>query len=454
MKDVEKIFEPYYKNYIDDLFGLIRIPGVLDKYDETNKEAPFGLPIRKSLDYMLDLAKRDGFNAVNVDNYGGFIEWGEGDEVVVILCHLDVVPATGNWTNPPFDPIIKEGRIYARGSSDDKGPLMSTYYALKMLKDKGYVPNKKLRFFFGCDEESGSRCLERYIEKYPECDYGFSPDAQFPCIYAEKGISVIEFRGKSNDERLVSFKSGTAANVVPDKATATLKDINLEEEFYSFASQNNLKAEVNGNEYTLYGEAAHGSTPEKGINAALYLAYFLKFNLNDNFIDFLSDYLFCDFIGEKLGLEVPDKEMGHTSSNPAIFTLENGEYRIIDNVRYTKSFDFDEMMNKLKDKLGKMNISLKVLSNSPYHYVSKNSILVRELLKSYNKWTPFLSEKDREPISIGGGTYARDFKNAVAFGCIFPGEEESMHMPDESADIHNLILSAFIIQDAIRNLCD
>ena len=454
MKDIELIFKPYYQGYIDDLFGLLRIPGVLKKYDENNHEAPFGTPIRKSLDYMLDLARRDEFKAVNVDNYGGFIEWGKGDEVVVILCHLDVVPATGNWTNPPFDPIIKNGRIYARGSSDDKGPLMSTYYALKMLKDEGYEPKKRLRFFFGCDEESGSRCLEHYIEKYPECDYGFSPDAQFPCIYAEKGISTIEMCGKSSDERLVSFKSGTAANVVPDKAEAILKDINLKEEFLSFASLNNLKAEVNGNEYILYGEAAHGSTPEKGINAALYLASFLKTHLSDSFISFLSDYLFNDFIGEKLGLEVPDQEMGHTSSNPAIFNLLNGEYRIVDNVRYTKSFEFDKMMGQLKERLNTMGISLRVLSNSPHHYVPKDSVLVRELLKAYNKWTPFLSEEDREPISIGGGTYARDFKNAVAFGCIFPGESESMHMPDESADIHNLILSSFIIMDAIKNLCD
>ncbi|MCR5741177.1 MAG: Sapep family Mn(2+)-dependent dipeptidase, partial [Gammaproteobacteria bacterium] len=194
-KDINKLFNKYYDNFIEDLFNLLRIPSVLDKYDKENSEAPFGIEIRKSLDFMVDIAKRDSFKVYNVDNYCGFIEWGEGDETVVILCHLDVVPATGNWTNPPFDPILKDGKIYARGSSDDKGPLMATYYALKMLKDEGYVPNKKIRFFFGCDEENASRGLEHYIEKYPECDYGFSPDAEFPCIYAEKGISTLEFSG-------------------------------------------------------------------------------------------------------------------------------------------------------------------------------------------------------------------------------------------------------------------
>lgn len=452
--NVEKLFEDYYDNFIKDLDGLLRIPSVLKEFTPENTETPFGQDIRDALDYMLGLARVDGFKAYNVDNYCGFIEWGEGDETVVILCHLDVVPASGVWTNPPFEPIIKDGRIYARGSSDDKGPLMATYYALKMLKDQGYTPNKKLRFFFGCDEESGSRGLHHYISKYPECDYGFSPDAEFPCIYAEKGISSIEIRGESTDSRLVSFKSGTAHNVVPDKATATLKDIDLSEELESFAKQNNLKYEINGNEYTMYGKSAHGSTPEAGLNAALYLGYFLSSYLNDSFLNFIKDYLFYDFNGQKLDMEVEDEEMGHTSNNAAIFDLENGKFSIICNLRYTKSFNFDEKMNELKDILSNMNMSLKVLGNSPYHYVPKNSTLVRALLKSYNKWTPGFSSKDREPISIGGGTYARDFKNAVAFGCIFPGEEECMHMPDESADIHNLVLSSFIIMDAIRNICD
>ena len=100
--DVELLFKDYYNRWLNDLKDLLRIPSVLDKYDKKNKEAPFGKDIRASLDFMLELAKRDGFKAYNVDNYAGYIEWGEGEEVVVVLCHLDVVPATGLWTNPPF----------------------------------------------------------------------------------------------------------------------------------------------------------------------------------------------------------------------------------------------------------------------------------------------------------------------------------------------------------------
>lgn len=255
--NVKTLFKDYYDNYIRDLSGLLRIPSVLDKFDPSSKLSPFGFPIRDALIYMINLAERDGFKAFNLDNYCGYVDFGEGEDLLIILCHLDVVPATGDWTNPPFDPIIKNGRIYARGSADDKGPLMSAYYALKMLKDQGYLPNKRVRFFFGCDEETGSRGLSYYLTKYPKADFGFSPDANFPVIYAEKGISSFELSGKSNDSRLISFKSGTVSNVVPDKAVAVIDELELKNEFLRFAEQNDMKGEVKGHEYTLYLSLIH-----------------------------------------------------------------------------------------------------------------------------------------------------------------------------------------------------
>ena len=448
IKNFMENFRPYYDNFMKDLDGLLRIPSVLDEYKE-NSDAPFGKGNKDALMYMLSLGEKDGFKAVNVDNYGGFLEYGEGDKVLLILCHLDVVPTTGNWTNPPFEPVIKDGRIYARGSSDDKGPLMATYYALKMLKDNGYEPSMRVRFFFGCDEESGSRCLERYIEKYGECDYGFSPDAGFPCIFAEKGISSEMFSGKTKDSNLVSFNSGTVSNVVPDVAVSEIENLNLEKEFNEYLKENNLKGEVNGNLYTIYGKAAHGSIPETGINAALYLGRFLYKYIDNEFLALVASE-FDDFYGDNLGIGYIDSEMGRISNNIAIFKFKDNEYKIVTNIRYPKGFDFELKMKELEKHLLKFGAALTVLSNSNYHYVPKYSHLVQALLKAYRDSTGDLTE----PFSIGGGTYARDFKNAVAFGVIFPGETESMHMPDESASIENLIKSSYIILEAIKNICD
>ena len=273
MRDFNNEFKPYYDRFMSDYKALLSIPSVLDKFDENNTIAPFGKNIRLALDKMLEIGERDGFKTVNIDNYSGFIEYGEGDKVLLILGHLDVVPATGKWTNPPFSPTIIGDRIYARGSIDDKGPLMACYYALKRLKDNEFRPNMKIRFFFGCDEETASRGLHRYYQKYGECDYGFSPDADFPVIYAEKGISSEKIIGETKESNLVSFKSGTVSNVVPDFATATVKNINLTKEFNEYLKEFNLKGETNNNEYKIFGLAAHGSTPEIGINAALHLMF-------------------------------------------------------------------------------------------------------------------------------------------------------------------------------------
>lgn len=448
IKNFMENFRPYYDNFMKDLDGLLRIPSVLDEYKE-NSDTPFGKGNKDALLYMLSLGEKDGFKAVNVDNYAGFLEFGEGDKVLLILCHLDVVPTTGNWTNPPFEPVIKDGRIYARGSSDDKGPLMATYYALKMLKDNGFEPNMKIRFFFGCDEESGSRCLERYIEKYGECDYGFSPDAGFPCIYAEKGISGELISGTTKDSNLVSFDSGTVSNVVPDVAKAEIKSLNLEKEFSEYLKNNDLDGKVEENTYTVYGKAAHGSIPETGINAALHLGRFLYKYIDNEFLAFLSSE-FGDFYGDNLGIGYEDDEMGKVSNNLAVFKYKNNEFKVVTNIRYPKGFDFDEKMKVLEKYVEKYNAKLTVLSNSKCHYVPKYSHLVQALLKAYRDMTGDLTE----PMSIGGGTYARDFENAVAFGVIFPGETESMHMPDESASIENLIKSIYIIQEAVKNICD
>ena len=450
----KEVFKDYYNEYLEDFKTLLKCPSVLDKFDPKRVDAPFGYGVRLALDKMLEIGSRMGFKCTNVDNYCGFMDYGDGDEMLIILAHLDVVPATGAWSHDPFDPVIKNNRIYARGTSDDKGPLLSCLYALKMLKDEGFVPNKKIRFFVGCDEESGSRCLEHYLSKYGQAEYGFSPDALYPLIYAEKGISGIMFKGKSNSN-IVSFKCGTVLNIVPDVAEATIKDMNLEKEFKEFLEEFNLRGSREDNTYKLFGKACHGSMPQLGLNAGLYLSHFLSKYISDPFLEFQEKYLFNDFIAEKFGVNHHDIEMGDISNNAGVIKMENGEFSVGCNFRYPKGFDFDKSMEHISELVKEFNISLEVLSNSPVHYVPKDSKLVQDLLNAYKKWVEYAPfSKDTEPLSIGGGTYARDFKNAVAFGALFPGEKDSMHMIDESSDLDNLILSVYIYKDAIKNICE
>ncbi len=189
--NLKEIVNKNQDGLIKDLIKLLQIDTVLVEQPE-NKEAPFGNGIRDALLYVLELGESMGFKTKNVENIAGHIEFGEGDEIIGVLCHLDVVPAGDGWTYPPFSGTVVGDKLFARGALDDKGPLMSSLYALKALKDSGVKLTKKVRLIIGTDEETDWRGINRYLEVCEMPDMAFSPDAEFPLIYGEKGIMSID----------------------------------------------------------------------------------------------------------------------------------------------------------------------------------------------------------------------------------------------------------------------
>ena len=201
MNELDKKVEDYLDLGYDTLSKLIECPSVLDEYRE-NSDIPFGKGCKKALDTLLSIGNKMGFETKNIDNYAGYLEYGKGDELLGILAHLDVVPVVKDeWVTDPFQLIFYGDKMYGRGTTDDKGPLVSSLIAIKMLKDEGFKPNKRIRLIAGCDEESGSRCLERYLEKEGEPTMAFSPDASFPLIYGEKAILSYDYRPLSSGRR-------------------------------------------------------------------------------------------------------------------------------------------------------------------------------------------------------------------------------------------------------------
>ena len=217
---------------INDLCELLKIDTVLVEQPEV-KEAPFGYNMVKALNYMLDLGKKMGFNVKNIDNVCGHIEYGEGDEIIGVLAHLDVVPTGDGWMYPPFEPTIVGDKIYARGALDDKGACIASLYALKALKDNNIKLNKKVRLILGTDEETGSRGIKRYLEVEKMPDLGFSPDADYPIIYGEKGILSFNIISENINKEIISFKSGDRYNVVPELASVKLLN-NYDEQYKLF----------------------------------------------------------------------------------------------------------------------------------------------------------------------------------------------------------------------------
>lgn len=447
-----EMFEKYREDFIKDLQGLLKIPSVLTEFNE-NSEYPFGEGIHQALQFMLDLGKRDNFTVKNVDNYAGHIEVGEGEEILGILCHLDVVPAGDGWKHPPFSATIEDGKIYARGALDDKGPTIAAYYGLKMLVDMNIRFNKRVRIILGTDEESGWRGLRHYLTKEPMPNIGFAPDANFPLIYGEKGILDGVFSGSCNENGLYSLSFGERTNVVPDKAEAII-DAKYEEAYKDFLNKNNYQGDVENIsndkiKITAIGKSAHAMEPHVGLNAGFILLTFLNEQIDNDFVKFSCKYLTFDSYMKKTDLNYKNDIMGDLTCNVGIGKYENGKFTLRLNFRYPIHTDIEKMTKVLKEKAREFNFDYEVNRDSKPHYVDPNSELVKILHKAYIKYT----NDDKTPLlTIGGGTYARSFNNAVAFGPEFPNKEALIHQPNEYAELEDLFKACAIYAEAIYNL--
>lgn len=445
---------------ITDLQHLIQINSVLDEKNATI-DAPFGKGPLQALEWMLKKGKEQGFQTKNVENVAGHIEMGQGDRLLGILCHVDVVPVSDDWTYPPFKGEIVDGKLYGRGAIDDKGPTIAAWLAMKMVKDAGIPLNKRVRMIIGTDEESGFRCVDRYFQKEEMPTIGFAPDADFPLINAEKGIADLLFTQKNNsteNEQLQLFTSGTRTNMVPDFAKAVVQSISneFEQMFKNYLEKNQLEGDISNHEgkftLSIKGKAAHAMEPEKGVNAAVLLAKFLSEHLtkthSKQFVSFIVELFDGDIYGKALELDFADDMSGPTTLNPGILNYENGNGTIQVSMRYSVSYPFEEKMTQAQQILSKHPFSLDVVSNSTPHYVPASDDFVQTLLNVYRKYTGDYSN----PLSTGGGTYARTMKKGVAFGMLFPGEMDVAHQKDEFVVIENLVKAAAIYAEAIVEL--
>ncbi|OCA91427.1 dipeptidase PepV [Bacillus sp. FJAT-27225] len=454
--------------FIQDTQKLLQIKSVLDESNPT-EDAPLGQGIKEALDFMLDLGEKDGFITKNTDNLAGHIELGEGKELVGILCHLDVVPEGDGWTSGPFDAEIRDGKLYARGVLDDKGPTMAAYYAMKIVKELGLPLKKRVRMILGTDEESDWRCVSRYFETEEMPGLGFAPDADFPIIYAEKGISdfdlVQSLSGDESDEtpqvEVLAFKSGLRYNMVPDFAEASLHvhkaDTEIMQRFIEFMDQYGLDRKVNVDAGTVVlevtGVSAHGMEPENGKNAGLYLAEFLStLNIDSRagrYFSFISRHFYKDSRGRSLGVSYSDDITGDLTINVGKLSYTNeGGGMLGLNLRYPVTAQMEEIKSKLQETAGKEGFEIVNFSDSKPHHVDENDFLIQTLKKVYEEQTG----EPAQLIAIGGGTYARSLESGVAFGPLFPGRPDVAHQKNEYMFIEDLVKGAALYAQAIWEL--
>lgn len=466
--DWQKEVDARKEALLEDLQNLLRINSERDDAKAT-PEAPFGPGPVAGLKHMLSYGERDGFVVKNVDNYAGHIEYGEGDETLGIFGHMDVVPAGDGWDTDPYEPVIKEGKIFARGSSDDKGPSMAAYYALKIIKDLGVPLSKKVRFVVGSDEESGWGDMEYYFKHEETPDFGFSPDAEFPIINGEKGnVSLYaRFSGSSEGEYdLESFNAGLRENMVPGTATAVITVPSeeaaekMQGAFSVFVDEEPISGslEAEGTTVTIkvVGKGAHGASPQSGINAATFLAVFLNSysfgGAAKEFIEVAATLVHEDFYGGKLGVAFEDTKMGKLTMNAGLFVFEKdkeeGNFMSL-NFRYPKGTSAEQLEAGVKATAGKIGAEIvQGGRNQEPHYVPADDPLVETLLQVYEDHT---GQKGHEQI-IGGGTYGRLLKRGVAYGAMFPGYTDTMHQANEFMALDDLFRATAIYADAIYRL--
>lgn len=448
---------------IKDTQSLLQIKSVLNK-EEAEFGAPFGKGIKEALEFTLDKCQSFGLKVKNVDGYAGHVEIGQGEEIIGVLCHLDVVPEGDGWTHDPYSAHIENGRIYARGALDDKGPTMAVIYALKIINDLNLKLNKRVRIILGTDEESGWEDLDYYFEREEMPSLGFAPDADFPIIITEKGIVNVSFKGKVETKQdiaeVISLSAGRRPNMVPDSATAIIagEDNNLniiKAEFENFLKQyqHGGKVELSDGqlEITLNGVSAHGMEPFKGVNAGLELNRFLlsmeaNLSINDWMV-WLDKYLYQDHFGSNSGIKFEDEISGRLTMNPGIIKIENGELQLVLNIRYPVTTNYDSMIQQLEGIAKELSLRVDD-NNTPPHHVDKEHVLVKTLKKVYEEQTG----TEATLLAIGGGTYARALKTGVAFGPLFPGKEETAHQKNEYIEIEDLLRSTAIYAQAIYEL--
>ena len=460
--DFKKEVLNHKEDLLKDLFELLSVRSILGT--DITEETPFGSGPREALDLILSFGERDGYKTKLVENKAGHIEVGQGEELFGILGHVDVVPVVeADWTSHPFKPEIRDGKIFARGSLDDKGPTMAAYYAVKLLDKLGVKWNKRVRVIIGSDEETGFRCVEAYFKHEEQPASGFTPDAMFPLVYAEKARATFDHKLKfvvedgNYNYKLVKFNGGQVLNMVIASAKAELvgEVSDIKEKFENFLVLEKLDGEVTVEDtikLTLKGKAAHGSTPQYGVNGATKLAEFLSTlgldNNGKNFVDYIVEKLANDPFGEKLGIDYSDNEMGEATYNYGIidYDLLKKVGIVSTDCRHPMKFDLVARLNGVKVD----NIDIEVTSTKEAHYVPKDDELVTTLMDVYRKHT---GDTKNDAFVLGGGTYARCLKKGVAFGLLFPDKEDTMHQANEYLEVEDLLLATVIYAEGIYKLC-
>lgn len=430
---------------ISDLKKVIVVPSYLS---EASDKAPFGPGPKKALETILSIADDMGFKTFeDPDGYYGYADVGQGDKTFGLVCHLDEVPAgnVDDWDSDPYHLEERDGKLFGRGTQDDKGPTIAAMYSVKALLDAGQKFTYQIRFIFGTDEETLWRCLAEYNKKERPIDLGIAPDAEFPLIYAEKGLQQAYLVGPGSDELQMNVVD--SFNAVPGQSIYRGPKQN---EVLKSLEEHQFDADQEVDQIIVKGRSVHAMNAPEGINSTVRLGIALA-----DVFPKIEAFQFLKAFGEDangtnlLG-DVSDDVSGRLTFNISSLQIDSKQSRLQIDLRIPVKIDHDQLIKQLKEAVQKFTLTYQDFDYLAPLYVPTDSKLVETLLSTYRDVTGDLKS---QPTISGGATFARTMPNTVAFGAMLPTTPDFMHQVNERWSIQDMNTAMKIYAEAIYRLC-
>ncbi len=426
--EAKAFVEENWEDIVKDIESLVAIRSVED-LDHATDEMPYGPASYEALCKGVEIAERLGLDAHNCDGHIGYADVpGDSERQIAMIAHTDIVPEGSGWTFDPFKLTRKDGYLIGRGVLDDKGPFVLELYCAKFFAERAARTGERLPYTIRCiignNEETEMADVEWYLERYPQPEFLFSPDADFPLICGEKGGYSATIRSGKVSDVIVDFCGGTVGNAVAGEATALVR---ADAAALPAAERITVEAAEGGlARISAEGIGAHASTPAGSINAIGLLVDYL-----------LENGLFSE--GEKSFLEMEKLVFGSTDGSTLDIAAKDdlfdpltcigGTIRTVDGVfeqtidsRYPTSITGDEITRRVGAFCEAHGCTLTVDLDMVPFSTDPNSDGIQALVRTYNEYTG----RNDKPFTIGGGTYARHFKAGGAFG----PNDPNFPMPD------------------------
>lgn len=443
---IKNIVNENRRDMVESIKAAVRINSVMDENTAT-ESMPFGNGVDEALRKTLEIAESLGFKTVYKDGYYGYAEVGEGEELIGILGHIDVVPIgdESKWKFPPFSATEEDGYIYGRGTQDDKGPTIAAMYAVKALLDAGVKFGKRVRFIIGGDEENLWRCIAKYTENGEEIpSMGFTPDSSFPVTNAEKSLVQFYLRGKGSKD--LSLNISGALNAVPGVANYTGE---LADKLAEKLDELKFEYEKDGESITVIGKRVHAASADKGVNAIERLCKALyEIGVKDDVVRFVAEL--SDSVGSKILPNCVDDVSGTLTLNLGELIINEKESKIGFDSRVPVKFTIEDLENAVKENAANYGLEFEEFDRLKSLYVPADSELIKTLVSVYEQETGL----EGTPKSSGGATYAKALDNCVAFGAMFPFDEKTEHQENERVNIKNMIKATEIYALSVYRLLE